>query len=96
LLILSRDAFNINNLVQVIVLVLLLIFIGFILLLLYYRFSHFGKRVDFHEPPGKEEEKLCPKDWEKQMLELAESHDQVKLIRLASYWMTITRLPIRS
>ncbi len=81
MLILSRDAFNINNLVQVIVLVLLLIFIGFILLLLYYRFSHFGKRVDFHEPPGKEEEKLCPKDWEKQMLELAESHDQVKLIR---------------
>ncbi len=81
MVILSKGNFNINNLIQVIVLMLLLVFIGFILLLLYYRFSHFGKKVDFHETSGKEEENLCPRDWEKQMLELAENQNQVKLIR---------------
>lgn len=81
MLILLKNNFNINYFIQVIVLILLLILIGFILLLLYYRFSHFGKKVDFHEHSEADEEKLCPKDWEKQMLDLAKNHNQVKLIR---------------
>ena len=71
----------INSTFQMIVLLLLLALICFILILLYYRFNHFGKRVNFPMSYGKNENKLCPKDWESQMQALAAGHKNVRLIR---------------
>jgi hypothetical protein len=73
--------FYINSTFQIIVLFLLLAFIGFIILLLYYRFNHFGKKISFPLKLQNGEEKPGPKEWESQMRELASAHKEVRLIR---------------
>jgi hypothetical protein len=47
--------------------------------MLYYRFSHFNKKANFPVCSPKEVDKPGPGEWEKQMLDLAESHSRVKL-----------------
>ena len=73
--------FYINSPLRMIVLLMLFTLIGFILLLLYYRFNHYGKKVYFPVNFLGGEDKIGPREWEKQMLELAGGHKQVRLIR---------------
>jgi len=48
--------------------------------MLYYRYNHFGKKVHFKIYSQGEGDKPDSREWEKQMLDLAESHNQVRLI----------------
>ena len=72
--------FYINSPLRMIVLILLIVLIGFILLLLYYRFNHFARKVHFPLNTFDSEDRNGPKEWENQMFELAASHKQVRLI----------------
>ncbi|SHO52374.1 glucoamylase family protein [Anaerocolumna xylanovorans] len=80
-LLISLDGINfyINSPFLRVVLLILIALIGFVLLMLYNRFSHFGKKVHFPSYSLGEGDKPGPSEWEKQMLNLAESHSQVKL-----------------
>ena len=63
--------------------VILLVLIGsicFALIMLYYRFNHLGKKVHFPVCFLGEGDRTGPSEWEKQMLDLAEGHGQVRLI----------------
>lgn len=71
--------FYINSPLLLIVLLILISLICFVLLMLYYRFNHFGRRVRFPADSLGEGDKPGPSEWEKQMLNLAESHSQVRL-----------------
>ena len=73
--------FYINSPFMLAVLLLVIALFGFVLLMLYYRLKYWGKKVHFPVDPPGEEEKAGPGEWEKQMLNLAESHSQVKLTR---------------
>ena len=63
---------------QVIIPVLIAL-LCFVLFMLYHRFNHFGRKVDFSVYSPGEGDKPGPSEWEKQMLDLAESHSQVRL-----------------
>ena len=58
---------------------ILLALLCFALLVLYYRYNHFGKKLHFLSCSPGDGEKPGPCEWEKQMLDLAESHSQVRL-----------------
>ncbi|CAB1254454.1 CBM_X domain-containing protein [Ruminococcaceae bacterium BL-6] len=62
-----------------VILLILILLLGLVLSLLYYRFRNFGKKVDFSVRSPEEGDRPGPGEWEKQMLDLAESHSQVKL-----------------
>jgi hypothetical protein len=72
--------FYINSPFLLVILLILIALICFALLMLYYRYNHFGKKVHFPTYSPGEGDKPGPEEWEKQMLDLAESHDQVRLI----------------
>ncbi|MDU6264143.1 MAG: glucoamylase family protein [Anaerocolumna aminovalerica] len=72
--------FYINSPFLLIILLILIALICFVLLMLYYRYNHIGKKVHFPVCLPGEGEKPGHSEWEKQMLDLAESHDQVRLI----------------
>lgn len=69
--------FYINSPLLPVTLLILIALLCFILL--YYRLSHFGKKVHFPACSMGEGDKPGPSEWEKQMLELAEDHSQVRL-----------------
>ncbi len=77
-ILLKEINFNINSLFLLIILLILISLFCFVLLMLYYRLSHFGKKVNFSICSLKED-KLSPSEWEKQMIDLAKSHNQVRL-----------------
>jgi hypothetical protein len=62
------------------ILLILAASICLVLFVLYYRRYHFSKKVRFPACFQGEENKFDPNEWEKQMLELAETHSQVKLV----------------
>lgn len=64
-------------------LLILAALICFLLFMLYYRFKHLGKKVHFPVYFMGEGDKPGPGEWEKQMLDLAESHSQVRRIGLS-------------
>ncbi|MBE5995588.1 MAG: hypothetical protein E7247_24730, partial [Paenibacillaceae bacterium] len=70
---------NINSPFLPVALVLLSLLICFILFILYYRFYHFDKKVCFPSCFQVTGDKPGPGEWEKQMLELADGHSQVRL-----------------
>lgn len=67
-----------NSAFQLIVLFILMTLTCFVLFMLYNRFSHFGKSVDFSHHTSKEE-KTGHSDWEKEMGELATNCRQVRM-----------------
>ncbi|WOO35874.1 glucoamylase family protein [Anaerocolumna sp. AGMB13020] len=71
--------FYIHSPFRQVILLLLVALICFVLLMLYNRFNHFGKKVNFPAYTLGEGDNTGPKDWEKQMLKLAEDHSQVRL-----------------
>lgn len=73
--------FYINTPFRIIVLIILIALICLILLFLYYRFNHYTKKVRFPIHSLGSDGGLGPKEWEKQMTELAADHKQVSLIR---------------
>ncbi|WMJ86867.1 glucoamylase family protein [Anaerocolumna sp. MB42-C2] len=72
--------FYINSPFLLVILLILIALICFVLLMLYYRFNHLGKKVHFQVCSPGDGEKPGPDEWEKQMLDLAESHSQVRLV----------------
>lgn len=70
--------FYINSLSLLVILLILTSLFCFVLLILYYRFNNFGKKVYFSVRSPQEGDKPGPSEWEKQMLDLAESHSQVR------------------
>ena len=80
LILLEGINFYINSPFLLVVLLILLALICFVLLMLYYRFYHFGKKVKFPIYSLGDGDKPGPGEWEKQMLDLAESHSQARLI----------------
>ncbi len=81
LILLEGINFYINTPLRTVVLLILIALICFILILLYYRFNHFGKRIHFPMHSLGTEDKTGPKEWEQQMFNLAEEHKQVRLLR---------------
>ena len=79
LILLDGISFYINSPYLKVILLLLVTLICLVLLMLYNRFSHFGKKVHFPPYSLGEGEKPGPSEWEKQMLNLAENHSQVRL-----------------
>ncbi len=73
--------FYINSPFRIIILIILIALIIFILALLYLRFNHLGKRVHFPMQEDGADKKYGPREWEKQMLALAETHKEVSLFR---------------
>ena len=71
--------FDIDSPPLPVILLILISLLCFVLLLLYYRFRNFGKKVDFSVRSPEKGDRPGPGEWEKQMLDLAESHSQVKL-----------------
>ncbi len=80
-IILDIGHFIINIPVGLKVLLIVVILIWCMLLFLYYRFSHFRKKVYFNINTVESLGALGPKDWERQMRELAASHSQVKSMK---------------
>ncbi len=70
---------NLPSLLAILLIITSLLFSYFVLLMLYYRFSHFGKKVAISVRFPENGDKPGPGEWEKQMLDLAESHGQVRL-----------------
>lgn len=81
LILLEGINFYINSPLRTIILLILIAITCFILLLLYYRFNHFGKKVHFPMHSREPEDKLGPREWSQQMIDLADEHRQVRLIR---------------
>lgn len=77
---LEKTNFYINSPFLLNILLLLAASICLVLFILYYRRYHFSKNVHFPDCFQGEENKLDPSEWEKQMLVLAEGHDQVRLV----------------
>ncbi|MDF2943363.1 MAG: conserved rane protein of unknown function [Herbinix sp.] len=73
--------FIINIPVEIRVLIVLIALICCVFVLLYNRFNHFRKRVDFTKDFVGSTDILGTKDWEQQMLNLAIDHKYVKLMR---------------
>ena len=78
-ILLKKINFYINSPSLPVILLILISLVCLILLMLYYRFSHFGKKVNFSVCSPGEGDKPGPSEWERQMLDLAESHSQVRL-----------------
>lgn len=73
--------FHINIPMGVLVLVILILLICAILLCLYFRFNHFRKKVHFPLCSSAGGDIPGPREWEKQMQELADNHKNIQLIR---------------
>ncbi|NLO09217.1 MAG: hypothetical protein GX129_05025, partial [Clostridiales bacterium] len=80
LIFLDGIIFYINSPFLIFVLLILIALICFVLAMLYYRFSHFGKKVHFPIYTLGDGDKAGPSAWEKQMLDLADRHSKVKLV----------------
>ncbi len=80
-IILDIGRFIINMPVGLKVLLSVIILIWCTILFLYYRFSHFRKKVYFNINTVEKLGTLGVKDWEQQMRELAASHRQIKLMK---------------
>lgn len=76
----EKTNFYINSPFLLNILLLLAASICLVLFVLYYRHYHFSKNVHFLDCFQGEENKLDPSEWEKQMLDLAEGHGQVRLV----------------
>ena len=76
----EKTNFYINSPFLLNILLLLAASICLVLFILYYRRYHFSKNVHFLDCFQGEENKLDPSEWEKQMLDLAEGHGQVRLV----------------
>lgn len=72
--------FYINLPFLLVILMILIALLCFVLIMLYNRFSHYGKKVNFPVCFLGEGEKLGMCEWESQMIDLAKSHSQVRLI----------------
>ncbi|WP_159441959.1 glucoamylase family protein [Clostridium sp. Marseille-P2415] len=79
LILLEGINFYINSPFLLGILLMLIALAYFVLLMLYYRFNHFGKKVHFPVCSPGEGVNPGPSEWEKQMLDLAESHSRVSL-----------------
>ena len=79
LILLEGIDFYTNSPFMFFILLILLALTCYVLLMLYYRFNHLGKQVHFPVNFHGEGDKLGASEWEKQMLDLAESHSQVRL-----------------
>lgn len=79
LILLEGINFYINSPFLLNILLILAVSSCFVLFMLYFRFYHFSKKVHFQVYSLGEGDKPGPSEWEKQMLELAESHSQVRL-----------------
>uniref|UniRef100_UPI0028B25F36 glucoamylase family protein n=1 Tax=Lacrimispora sp. TaxID=2719234 RepID=UPI0028B25F36 len=77
---LEKTNFYINSPFLLNTLLILAVSICLVLFILYYRRYHFSKKVHFPACFQGEENKLDPSEWEKQMLDMAESHSQVRLV----------------
>lgn len=80
LVLLDGINFYIESPFLLIVLLILIALICFVLVMLYYRFSHFTRKVHFQVYNLAEGDLPGPSEWEKQMLELAECHSKIKLV----------------
>jgi cyclic beta-1,2-glucan synthetase len=81
LLILTEGiGFYINSTFLMAVLLILVAMLCLTMLMLYYRFSHVGRKVHFKVFARDGKSMRDPDEWERQMLELAESHSKVRLI----------------
>ncbi len=80
LILLEGINFYINSPFLLVILLILIALIGFVLLMLYYRYNHLGRKIHFQIHPSGEGDKPGPSQWEKQMVDLAEGHSQVRLI----------------
>lgn len=67
--------------IEIIFLLLSIILVCFILILINYRFSNYKKKIQFPMHLAGSGEVVGPKEWEKQMLDLASEHRNVKLMR---------------
>ncbi|HCL01468.1 MAG TPA: hypothetical protein DHW61_03485, partial [Lachnoclostridium phytofermentans] len=80
LILLDGINFYINSPFLLVIFLILIALICFVLLMLYYRYNHFGKKLHFKIYSQGEGDKPDSREWEKQMFDLAESHNQVRLI----------------
>ncbi|MDD4111572.1 MAG: glucoamylase family protein, partial [Herbinix sp.] len=80
LILLDGINFYANSPFLLLVLLILIALICFVLVMLYYRFSHFGKKVHFPIYTLGEGDEPGPSVWEKQMSDLADSHSKTKLV----------------
>ncbi len=78
-ILLKKINFYIHSPSLMVILLILISLFCLVLLMLYYRFRHFGKKVDFSVCSPGDGDKPGPSEWEKQMLDLAETHSQVRL-----------------
>ncbi|TQI66937.1 putative glucoamylase [Clostridium sp. KNHs216] len=78
-IVLKKIDFYIDSPFLPVVLLILISLFCFVLFMLYRRLNHFGRKVNFSICSPAEGEKPGPSEWEKQMLDLAESHSQVRL-----------------
>ena len=78
-ILLKGNNFDIKSPSLPVILLILIPLLCFVLFVLYYRFRHLGKKVDFSVCSPGEADKPGPSEWEKQMLDLAENHSQVRL-----------------
>ncbi|MBA4697917.1 MAG: hypothetical protein H2212_00645 [Ruminococcus sp.] len=76
---LGRINFYINSPLLLVIFLILIALFCFVLLILYYRFNHFLKKVHFPACFPEEGDKPGPSEWEKEMLDLAESHSEIRL-----------------
>lgn len=76
---LGRINFYINSPLLLVIFLILIALFCFVLLMLYYRFNHFLKKVHFPACFPEEGDKPGPSEWEKEMLDLAESHSEIRL-----------------
>lgn len=79
LVLLEGINFYINPPLQIGTILLVIALICFAFFILYYRFNHFGKKVDFNHNSLTDGNKKGQSEWEKEMFSLAEAHDQVRL-----------------
>ncbi|MFT4007955.1 MAG: hypothetical protein QM683_20925, partial [Lacrimispora sp.] len=77
---LERINFYINSPFPLVILLILIALFCFVLLILYYRFNYFFKKVKFPACFPENGDKPGPGEWERQMVDLAESHSQVRLV----------------
>ncbi|TAH70627.1 MAG: hypothetical protein EWM47_05275 [Anaerolineaceae bacterium] len=80
LILLNGINFYINSPFLIFVLLILIALICFVLVMLYYRFSHFGKKVHFPICTLGEGDKPGLSNWVNQMIDLADSHSKIKLV----------------
>lgn len=77
---LEKINFYINSPFLLYILLILAVLICSALFIQYYRLYHFNKKARFPACFQEEDNKPGPSEWEKQMLDLAEGHSQVRLV----------------